>query len=243
VRSPRACVLYKSSFPAPSRRFSNGESLSSSASDGLFPAASAWARSRKDDDAPTPPAKADDASLMARVQASDEAALGELLERYARLVLGIGYRILRDSGEAQELVQDVFLHVYRKAHIFDPQRGSFRTWVIRIACSRALNRRQYLNLRRFYDDRNLDDYVGVFQAATNLDYQVELGQCGRALQEAFEELNEKQRKTVEMYFFEGYTLREISVRLNDSLGNTRHYYYRAMEKLRANVRLHVAKGK
>jgi RNA polymerase sigma-70 factor, ECF subfamily len=217
--------------------------MSSSASDGLFPARAVWARSPEEGNASAALPRVDDASLMARVQASDEAALGELLERYARLVLGIGYRILRDSGEAQELVQDVFLHVYRKAKLFDPERGAFRTWVIRIACNRALNRRQYLNLRRFYDDRNLDDYVEVFQAAADLDYQMELSQCGSALREAFEELNEKQRKTVELYFFEGYTLREISERLNDSLGNTRHYYYRAMEKLRSNVRLHSAKGK
>lgn len=204
---------------------------------------SAWTRSREDTDASVPLTRSEDIALMVRVQASDEAALGQLLERYARLVLGIGYRILRDSGEAQELVQDVFLHIYRKAQLFDPQRGAFRTWLIRIACSRALNRRQYLNLRRFYDDRNLDDYVEVFQAATNLEYQVELGQCGRVLQEAFQELNEKQRKTVELYFFEGYTLREISERLNESLANTRHYYYRALDKLRANVRLHSTKGK
>jgi len=218
-------------------------SVSSSASDGLFSVSSAWTRSREDTDASVPLTRSEDIALMVRVQASDEAALGQLLERYARLVLGIGYRILRDSGEAQELVQDVFLHIYRKAQLFDPQRGAFRTWLIRIACSRALNRRQYLNLRRFYDDRNLDDYVEVFQAATNLEYQVELGQCGRVLQEAFQELNEKQRKTVELYFFEGYTLREISERLNESLANTRHYYYRALDKLRANVRLHSTKGK
>jgi len=51
---------------------------------------------------------------MERIQAGDESALGALLDRYSRLVLGIGLRTLRDHGEAQELVQDVFLHVYRK---------------------------------------------------------------------------------------------------------------------------------
>ena len=86
---------------------------------------------------------------MLRVQSGDEAALAQLLERHARLVLGIGYRILRDAGEAQELVQDVFLVAYRKCRLFDPQRGSFRAWLGRIAYRRALDRREYLNLHRF----------------------------------------------------------------------------------------------
>lgn len=174
---------------------------------------------------------------MVRVQAGDEAALGQLLERHARLVLGIGYRILRDVGEAQELVQDVFLHVYRKCQLFDPQRGSFRGWLIRITCRRALDRREYLNLRRFYDNRNLADFVDVFQAATNLEYQAELSRCEEVLQQAFKGLSEKQRMTLELYFFEGYTLREISERMNESLANVRHYYYRALDHLKASTEL------
>lgn len=180
---------------------------------------------------------------MVRVQTGDEAALGQLLDRHARLVLGIGYRILRDAGEAQELVQDVFLHAYRKCRLFDPQRGTFRAWLIRITCRRALDRREYLNLRRFYDGRNLDDFVDVFQAATNLEYQAELSHCEAALQQAFKSLSEKQRTTLELYFFEGYTLREISERMSESLSNVRHYYYRALERLKASTELDPLKDR
>lgn len=216
--------------------------MSSSASDGLFPSASVWA-SKAADASECSPKPSDDTALMLRVQSGDEAALGRLLERYARLVLGIGLRILRDSGEAQELVQDVFLYVFRKSSIFDPQRGEFRTWLIQVSCSRALNRRQYLNLRRFYDDRNLDDFADVFHSATNVEYQAQLSQSREILREAFAELNEKQRQTLELYFFEGYTLREISERLGESLGNVRHYYYRALDTLRTSARLDAMKGK
>ncbi len=211
--------------------------MSSSARDGVFPGASAWARPQEDADGSPPSARSEDDALMVRVQAGDEAALGQLLERHARLVLGIGFRILRDAGEAQELVQDVFLHAYRKCRLFDPQRGTFRAWLIRITCRRALDRREYLNLRRFYDDRNLDDFVDVFQAATNLEYQAELSRCEAALQQAFKSLSEKQRTTLKLYFFEGHTLREISERMNESLSNVRHYYYRALERLKASTEL------
>jgi RNA polymerase sigma-70 factor (ECF subfamily) len=180
---------------------------------------------------------------MVRVQAGDESALGQLLERHSRLVLGIGYRILRDTGEAQELVQDVFLHAYRKCQLFDPQRGSFRGWLIRITCRRALDRREYLNLHRFYDDRNLEDFVDVFQATTNLEYQAQLSRSEQALQLAFKALSEKQRTTLELYFFEGYTLREISERMNECLSNVRHYYYRALDRLKTSAELHSLKDR
>ncbi|MGB8541274.1 MAG: sigma-70 family RNA polymerase sigma factor [Candidatus Acidiferrales bacterium] len=159
--------------------------MSSSVPDEVVPAASVWARPRQDGEAFPPSPKSEDEALMFRVQAGDESALGQLLERHSRLVLGIGYRILRDTGEAQELVQDVFLHAYRKCQLFDPRRGSFRGWLIRITCRRALDRREYLNLHRFYDDRNLEDFVDVFQATTNLEYQAQLSRSEQALQLAF----------------------------------------------------------
>jgi RNA polymerase sigma-70 factor (ECF subfamily) len=172
---------------------------------------------------------------MLRVQAGDHAALGTLFERYARLVLSIGLRLLRDQGEAQDLVQDVFLQVYQKSHLFEPKKGAVRSWLTQIAYHRAFDRREYLNLHRFYDDRNLDDFADVIQASTNLEYEARLRQCESVLREAFRQLSEKQRQTLELYFFEGYTLREISLLLKETLANVRHYYYRGLERLRQSV--------
>jgi RNA polymerase sigma-70 factor, ECF subfamily len=217
--------------------------VSSSNPDDVFPLATVWGQPRRDGDASLPSPRSEDDALMVRVQAGDESALGQLLERHSRLVLGIGYRILRDTGEAQELVQDVFLHAYRKCQLFDPQRGSFRGWLIRITCRRALDRREYLNLRRFYDDRNLEDFVDVFQATTNLEYQAQLSRSEDALRLAFKGLSEKQRMTLELYFFEGYTLREIGERMNESLSNVRHYYYRALDRLKTSTELDSLKDK
>lgn len=179
---------------------------------------------------------------MARVQTGDEAALGTLFERYAPLVLGMGLRILRDPEEAQELVQDVFLHFFRKCHLFDAGKGTVRAWLTQITYHRAFDRREYLNLHRFYDDRNLDDFAEVIQSATNVEYEAQLSQSEAILRRAFEELSGKQRQTLTLYFFEGYTLREISQRLNESLPNIRHYYYRGLERLRSSVDVRSLKG-
>jgi RNA polymerase sigma-70 factor (ECF subfamily) len=69
-----------------------------------------------------------------------------------------------------------------------------------------------------------------------------LSQSETILRRAFEELSEKQRQTLTLYFFEGYTLREISQRLNESLANIRHYYYRGLERLKASVDVRSLKG-
>ena len=95
---------------------------------------------------------------MMQVQGGDEGALGQLFDRHAQTVLGIGMRVLRDPGEAQELVQDVFLQVYQKRHLFDPEKGTARAWLLQTAYHKAFDRREYLQFRRFYENQNLEDY-------------------------------------------------------------------------------------
>jgi RNA polymerase sigma-70 factor (ECF subfamily) len=189
-----------------------------------------------------PSIRSDDATLIARVQADDQTALGILLDRYTPLVLSIGSRILRVPGEAQELVPDVFLQVYRKCHLFDNNKGSFRSWLIQIASRRAFDRREYLNLHRVYDDRNLDDFVEVIPSACDVEYEAQVNESEAALRKAFEQLSEKQRATLELYFFDGYTLREIGQQLNESLPNVRHHYYRALERLKTSIGRAPRKG-
>jgi RNA polymerase sigma-70 factor (ECF subfamily) len=211
-----------------------------SAPEGILPRG-VWAAAAEHSGSPPRAPKSEDEALMARLQAGDEAALGQLLDRHARLVLGIGFRILRDIGEAQELVQDVFLYAFRKCQLFDPRRGTVRGWLIRITCHRALDRREYLNLRRFYDHRNLDEFADVFQTAVDLEYQAQLGRSEEALRAAFAQLTDNQRTTLQLYFFEGYTLREISQRLGESLVNVRHHYYRALSRLKSSAELKAMK--
>jgi RNA polymerase sigma-70 factor (ECF subfamily) len=81
----------------------------------------------------------------------------------------------------------------------------------------------------------LDDFLEIVPSACDVEYQAEVNQRKSALREAFEQLSGKQRATLELYFFEGYTLREISQQLNESLANIRHYYYRALERLKTSV--------
>src|SRR5262245_4190806 len=80
-------------------------------------------------------------------------ALPMLFDRFHRLVLKIALRILRDPGEAEDVMQEVFLEIFNRAAQFDPAKGSAKTWILQYAYHRSLSRRQYLALRNFYDRR------------------------------------------------------------------------------------------
>lgn len=176
-----------------------------------------------------------DEELMLRVKGGDQVAFVIMMKRHARVVLAVGRRVLHDQGAAEELVQDVFLLVYKRCGLFDPQRGSLRGWIVQIAYNEAYRTRQRLGLRYVYEDQTLDDYVGAIEAAGTPEYHALLAQSERVLRQAFKGLSEKQQQTMELFFFEGYTLREISERLGDSLGNVRHHYYRSLKVLKETI--------
>jgi RNA polymerase sigma-70 factor (ECF subfamily) len=181
-----------------------------------------------------------DEIIMGCIQSGDQQALGTLYDRHARLILSVGLRILRDASEAQELVQDVFLYVFQKSQDFDPAKSKLRSWLIQIAYSRAFNKREYLSLRRFYDYCEIDEVIDTVPSRFSAEKNGETLELRGLLQTAFVALTELQRTTLEMYFWEGYSLREISARLKETHGNTRNHYYRGLEKLRETLNASLA---
>ncbi len=81
-----------------------------------------------------------DAALLAAIAGGDQAALGELYDRYAALALGLANQIVRDRGVAEEVVQDAFVAAWRRANTFQPERGEARSWLLSIVHHRAIDR-------------------------------------------------------------------------------------------------------
>jgi RNA polymerase sigma-70 factor, ECF subfamily len=184
---------------------------------------------------PNPPGAAkDDEHLLLRVQSGDREALGILFDRYARLVLSVGQRILRDNAEAEDLVHDVFLFLLKKSNFFDPTKGSARAWLAKVTYHRALDRRKYLARRCFCDTSSSVNAPSNIadSASPNIAESPELFYWQSYLQRAFDDLSEEQRLTLELYFFQGFTINEIGQQLGKSPVNIRNYYYRGLERLR-----------
>lgn len=173
-----------------------------------------------------------DEDLIARLRVGDSSALEVLVDRYSRLFMGIGLRILGDYGEAEEIVQEIFLYLYQKAALYLPERGTANKWIVQVAYHRALDRSKYLRRRGFYAGINIGSLADTLTGETDLEREIGAKLSRAQLEKAFEELPERQRQTLELFYFEGLDLPEICKRLNEPLTNVRHHYYRGLEKLR-----------
>jgi RNA polymerase sigma-70 factor, ECF subfamily len=199
----------------------------------------AWARTRERTISPPGAASErrtpSDEEVMARLQSSDAAALEILFDRYARLVFRIARGVVRDTGEAEDVVQESFFHLYKKSMLFDGAKGSVKNWILQVALRRALDRKAHLARRGFYLGTDVGALDDILAGGTDLDREIGAKLNRIQLERAFEELPEVQRTTLELFYFEGLDLREISEKFNEPLGNTRHHFYRGLERLRKSA--------
>jgi RNA polymerase sigma-70 factor (ECF subfamily) len=180
-----------------------------------------------------------DEALMASVCNGDKEALALLFCRYARIVRGVAYRVLRDTSAADDLLQDLFLLVHRDCKTFDSSKGPAKFWILQMAYRRAISRRRYLTSRHFYTRLDLDDAASQLAdprtSVGQLEDSIDGGLGNGSLQRAFEALAENQRQTLRLFFIEGYTLEEIAAKLGQSRGNVKHHYFRGLERLRKEL--------
>ena len=230
--SPSVCVAEAACSPA------IGGSLTSSAAI-RFPK---FPVSKKDDDPCRPQqhvGEESDEYLLALIYKGNKQALGTLFHRYARLVRGVAYKVLRDASEADDLLQDAFLSIYRKCGMFDSSKGTARSWIVQLAYGRAIDRRRRLSSRHFYTQVALDgealDVLDLHVKGNTYEQSLE-GTFGKgALKDMFKALSENQRETLRLFFFEGCTFDEIAVKMGQSVGNVRNHYYRGLNNLRRTL--------
>jgi RNA polymerase sigma-70 factor (ECF subfamily) len=182
----------------------------------------------------------DDELVMAHLGRGHDDALGVLFDRYHRLVLHVALKIVRDVGEAEDVMQIVFMEIYKLAVQFDAARGSAKTWILRCAHHRSINRRKHLLRRKFYAT---DDIASLADVLPAFDPNIIASQEAKQLIEhGFQALNAIQRRVIELAYFEGLTLKEIADETGESLGNVRHHYYRGLERLRQTLNEASQKG-
>jgi RNA polymerase sigma-70 factor (ECF subfamily) len=171
-----------------------------------------------------------DIELVAGLHDADGAAFEALVRRYGRLVYRVAVDILRDPGEAEDVAQEVFLDIYRKAHLYDAARGTVRTWLLQYAYHRALRRKATLRRRAAYRGEPLD---GIERLVDDRRYALTKDECRWVIRAGLAQLPERQRATLELTCFEDLSLRDVAERLRVSLGCARHYYYRGLARLRS----------
>jgi RNA polymerase sigma-70 factor (ECF subfamily) len=168
--------------------------------------------------------------LLEELRSGNPNALAGLYDMYHRLVYSIAYRILRDPGEAEDMVQEVFLRVYRSAGARVSGKGNVRSWIIAIVYNCSLDRWRHLSFRKFYKCDPLET-ISDSETSTSFDYS-ELLAIQQRLRSALAQLSVPQQDTLRLYFSEGYSLKEIAELLGDRFPNVRNHFYRGLARLR-----------
>jgi RNA polymerase sigma-70 factor, ECF subfamily len=183
-----------------------------------------------------------DEDLMSALCKGYNDALAVLFERYSALVFRVARAILRDDGEAEETVQRVFLDIYRAANQFNTERGTFITWLRQYAYHRSLDRRSHLRANHFYTNHELTDTVlgEVFHGTGKLQPTAPQ-EMAHLVEQILATLAARQRRVIELTYFEGLTAVEIAAKTGESAPAVRNHLYRGLLKLR-NVLLATRKA-
>ena len=170
----------------------------------------------------------DDTELVVQVARGDRDALGVLYDRHSSLLMGLGVRLLKDRGEAQEILHDVFLEAWRRAGDYDPARGSVRTWFALRMRSRCLDRIKSAG-------RSRTSLIGDSMEATlgATDARAPIRTDANRVHAALGQLPPDQRTILELGYFSGLSCSEMATHLDIPIGTVKSRLHAAMKKLRA----------
>lgn len=177
-------------------------------------------------------AKASDVELLQAVARGDEAALARLYDAYRVILFGLLVRILNSREEAEDVLQEVFVQVWRRAKDFDEKRGKPFTWLVTLTRSRAIDRLRLLGARQRLVAGAAQDQDETEQVSDALTDAVRAEQR-TVVRRALAELPEEQRHTLVLAYFDGLTQSEIASKLNAPLGTIKTRMRSGMIKLRA----------
>ncbi|GAB4214656.1 MAG: sigma-70 family RNA polymerase sigma factor [Synechococcales cyanobacterium] len=176
----------------------------------------------------------DERALVRRLALQDQDALSILYDRYARILLGLAYRILGSLEEAEEVVLDVFTQVWRTAHRYDSQRGRVDVWLFMVTRSRALDRLRAL--QRSARSIPASQQVWHLQnGSPSPDEALLLTERRSLIHQALHTIPPEQRHVLELAYFQGLSQSEIATRTGIPLGTVKKRTRLGLEKLRVSL--------
>lgn len=191
----------------------------------------------RDGSPPVPPgpaqlADASDASLVVRVARSDEAALAEVYRRHGGALFALARRVIGAAPQAEEVVQEVFLRLWRMPERFDPERGTLRTFLLSETHSRSIDLIRSESSRRNREERELRLAA---EAGYDVEHEVVDLVVAEKVRLALRTLDEADRLPILLAYFGGYTYREVADLLDVPEGTTKSRIRSGLRQLRAEL--------
>ena len=174
-----------------------------------------------------------DQALVAQLGDRDTCALDELYGRYSRPIFSLSYRILGDSSSAEDVLQEVFLKLWRQPDTYDPERGTLSAWLLSVAHHRAIDflRRQRTRAEQQFPE-GWEEAASEASDGTDPSDIASHAEARAAIKRALVQIPPAQRLAIEMAFFQGKTHAEISAELGEPLGTAKTRIRLGMRKLR-----------
>jgi RNA polymerase sigma-70 factor (ECF subfamily) len=175
-----------------------------------------------------------DATLVSRLLQRDVSAFEQLYDRHSRAIYGLVLRILQQAGTAEEVVQDVFLQLWRNAGQYDSSRGPFVPWLFTLARNRALDT---LRLKSERQRRREDQTEDLPPVASAPEYEKQLDEKRRAekVRALMASLNPQQKRAIELAYFEGLSHSEIAASLKEPLGTVKSWIRNGLLRLKEGL--------
>jgi len=152
-----------------------------------------------------------DLALVTAIRSGDQSAMAALYDRYSSIVYSVALRVLQDTGAAEDVLQDVFVQLWRKSGAFDASRGNMAAWLAVIARHRAIDA-----LRRRRPENDIEDFVVAVEP--DLASAADRSRSMDTVRGALQTMPAPQRAALEMAYFEGLTHSEIAEKTGEPLG-------------------------
>jgi RNA polymerase sigma-70 factor (ECF subfamily) len=177
-----------------------------------------------------------DRNIMARIKARDASALSELYDQYSRLLFGLILSILKKRVEAEDTLQEVFTQIWEKAEQFDLERGTVYSWIVSLTRNKAIDRlRSKVYKEQKKQSASLDNedvFYPLYSDETDPLEQTILSDRAKKLRDALDQISDKQRKVLQVAYFNGMSQSEIADEYDIPLGTVKTRMRDGMIKLR-----------
>jgi RNA polymerase sigma-70 factor (ECF subfamily) len=175
--------------------------------------------------------------LIEQTAKQDREAFSQLYDRFSAVVFTLAMRMLKARDEAEDLLQEVFVQVWRQAANYSQERGSPEAWIINIARSRAIDKLR--SRRRMEEALVLTDDPARAESTENVESQVAESEVRLTMNSALANLPEAQRRVLELAYFDGLSQSEIADRLKEPLGTVKTRMRSGIQRLRDMLGTHA----